>query len=76
MEEFYSIKKVRELIEEHRRSAKDGNMPSRNLQSRLDEMANEIRYEGHYVDGGSDEARKLLIGFGADSFTAWHLGDY
>lgn len=76
MEESYSVKEIRDLTEKHRRSAEHGNMPNSGLQNRLDEMANEIRYEGHYVDGDFDEARKLLSGFGADSFTAWHLGEY
>lgn len=76
MEESYSIKEIRDLIEKHRRSAEQGDIPNRSLQSRLDEIANEIRYEGHYVGGDSDEARKLLSGFGADNFTAWHLGEY
>ena len=75
MTESYSMNEIRELFEKHELFIRHGK-PNRGLQDRLDEMANQIRYEGHYVDGDSDEARKILMGFGADSFTAWHLGEY
>ena len=76
MTEFYNITEIRELAEKHERSTKQGSIPNGELQDRLDEIANMVRYEGAFVDGNPDEARRLLIGFGADNFTAWHLGNY